>query len=504
MNLTLDKKNYTILSSVVLVVAAILRFHNLGGAELWFDEAVYANNAIGCLNPLMHLNGSEACGGGFSQFILAARQHGSSPIFLPFVYFVLGESIRDPFSIRVLPMIFSLGAVLVLLLLTRVGVDRRICLLAAFMCALSPAQVQYAQEVREYSLGVLGSSMCLYAFFDYINRRNCWPLILMAFIVPFLSYGAIFMIPALGLVLIHLSVKRGGFDHKLSSAALAFSVGCFMSYLITAKFQFDNMSRPNVTRYLPPEENDMLESFTWLIEALYSTFSFNLGNHHVILILLVASSFFLWFCFLGILENTKSRNQRPENLCFFMLPILLGIQIALSFTRIYPMGGIRNTIYMAPLIYLTAATMLNYLLSSERATKITAAISIFSAITFSIYSTYTMPEAWEEVSNPINLLTEHVGSENLNGVYVHHTAVPMTRFHMPDFPGFFGVNAFNRAPRSVEHIVSRNLPCRNWIIFSTYSAKLQSEIIPGLLDRGFPEPQRIRGRNAALYEFDSC
>jgi len=500
MNLTLDKKNYTILCVVVLVIASCLRFYNLDGSDLSHDEATWVNFSFA---P-------------FSEFLNETRNGNTSPIFLPFVYFVLGESIRDPFLIRVLPTIFSLGAILVFLLMPRIEVDRRVCLLAAFMCAISPAQVQLAQQAREYSLGVFGGSMCLYAFFAYINQRMILPLILVAFIVPFLSYGTIFLIPALGMILVLLSLKKGDFDHKLSTAAVTFFLGCLISYSITARFQFARSYSHSAAWYLepyyPPKYDGVSGVINWLVESIYYTFTYNLGNHYsyfanqyTILILLIVTSFFVWFCFLRFLEK-EPRNLRTDHLAFSALLLLLSIQIISSLMLIYPFGGTHQTIFMAPLIYFCVAVMLTDLISSERSTKLTTFISIAFVAVFSVHNAFSMPIAYREY-NPAKLLVEHVSAEDMKDVYVHERATHTIIFHVPDFPGVFGRNKTNGA-KIVEEIVSFNdsinRSCRKWVLFGTEIYNLSGKIISEIVDRGFPEPRIFRDKGSALYEFDNC
>jgi len=371
------------------------------------------------------------------------------------------------------------------------------------MCAFSPAQVQYAQEVREYSLGVLGGSMCLYAFFAYINRGKIWPLVLVAFIVPFLSYGTIFLVVSLGLVLVIFTVIRSDFDYKISIAASAFISACLATYTITAKFQ-SNEKRWYLEQYYPPEDGSTSDILIWLIWSVYDTFMFNLGNHWVILTLLAVSSIFLWFSFLRIKENTSSHKSHSGRYIFLALFILLLIQIAAATIEIYPFGGIRHVIYMGPLVYLCIAIMLNDLLFSDKASMFTSLISIVNVSVFLIFNILAMPKAYAEVTNVIRMMKEHIGYENFDSVYFYYRGHHTLRFHLPNFTGVIGEKFDSDPLKYIEDIMSANLPCRKYIVFMFDPLDTESKIITGLLDRGFPEPQIFQGIRSNIYEFDSC
>ena len=124
------KKKYLIASVAILVIAAALRIYHLGDTSLWLDEAKYANFSYT----------------GFADFIYNTRHYNSSPIFLPLIYWLLGDLVRDPFWIRVPPMIFGLLSVYILLKLPKVGFSRSVAMTSALWLAILPVHIQYSQE----------------------------------------------------------------------------------------------------------------------------------------------------------------------------------------------------------------------------------------------------------------------------------------------------------------------------------------------------------------------
>jgi uncharacterized membrane protein len=150
------RERYVFLSTFVLLVAITLRVIHLGGNSLWLDEAVYANNSMT----------------DFWSFIENTRNKNSSPILLPYLYFLFGENLRDPFLIRVPPAMFSVLSVAVMLVMPKAGISYSAAAMSAFILAVAPAQIEYAQEVREYSLSVLFSSMAIFSYACTVNKPS--------------------------------------------------------------------------------------------------------------------------------------------------------------------------------------------------------------------------------------------------------------------------------------------------------------------------------------------
>ena len=93
----------------LLVVAAGLRFYDLPGHSVWYDEAVAANNSSGTL----------------SEVIPNTRHRNSSPILYPLALWAVQKVDVSAFSIRILPATASVLTVAALLfLLPRAGVNR--------------------------------------------------------------------------------------------------------------------------------------------------------------------------------------------------------------------------------------------------------------------------------------------------------------------------------------------------------------------------------------------
>ena len=79
---------------VILLAAFAVRAYNLGGTSLWFDEAVAVINSN---HP-------------FGEMIQQARGNNTTPIVLPTLWWLFGNSVHTSYTIRFLPLMFGLRA----------------------------------------------------------------------------------------------------------------------------------------------------------------------------------------------------------------------------------------------------------------------------------------------------------------------------------------------------------------------------------------------------------
>ena len=90
----------------LLIAAAALRFYDLPGGSLGYDEAVAANNSRGSLGEVLD----------------RTRNNNSSPILYPIVLYAVQKVESSRTSVRIVPAIASVLTVAALLfLLPRVG-----------------------------------------------------------------------------------------------------------------------------------------------------------------------------------------------------------------------------------------------------------------------------------------------------------------------------------------------------------------------------------------------
>ncbi len=120
----------------ILLLASLLRFYNLSGQSLWSDEG----NSVALAR----------------RTFVEIAQHTAFDIHPPFYYFLLKSwtTLWGDTEIGLRSLSLVLGILLVYLIwyLGTHLFNHRVGLIAAFIAALSPFQIYYAQETRMYIL----------------------------------------------------------------------------------------------------------------------------------------------------------------------------------------------------------------------------------------------------------------------------------------------------------------------------------------------------------------
>lgn len=145
--------------AVVLLVAALLRLWRLDGQSLWVDE-------------ILTLQAANV-GGGLS--LREAFWNIQGPLHSTLIHFVSRVSASEV-ALRAPSAVAGIAAVPVIYLLGRDMVGRRVGLVAAALAAVSPFAVWYSQEVRNYSLVLLFSSVATWMVWRIlVGRGRGWP-----------------------------------------------------------------------------------------------------------------------------------------------------------------------------------------------------------------------------------------------------------------------------------------------------------------------------------------
>jgi uncharacterized membrane protein len=157
--------------SLILLAGAFLRFYQIGHASLWMDEIWSIEMATGRGSLHDHLSSGTIQ---IHQIELTSL-NGAPPAWKiwnsmqryghPPLYYLLLRAWMDvlgngPAGARSLSALFSLFAVVVLFDICRLLQGTRVALLAAALMAFAPAQLDFAQDARNYTLLILLSLCC--------------------------------------------------------------------------------------------------------------------------------------------------------------------------------------------------------------------------------------------------------------------------------------------------------------------------------------------------------
>ena len=176
----------------ITIAAAALRFADLGGKSLWFDEALSIADSVSL---------SSKFGSGYHPPLFYYVLHALIAVF--------GDS---PSVVRLVAAVPGTLTVLALAIATRRLFGDRAALLAAIVLAVSSLHVEYSQEVRMYALATLFLTVATIAashlFRDDgpLAPRREWTIAVLytagAYLAMATHYLAVFVVAAQALALI--------------------------------------------------------------------------------------------------------------------------------------------------------------------------------------------------------------------------------------------------------------------------------------------------------------
>lgn len=338
---------------VLIVVAATLRFYDLPVASLWHDEAVAANNATGTI----------------SDVVENTRNENTSPILWPLGLWVIQKIERSSLSVRVVPATASvLTVAAILFLLPRAGIRRSSALLAGAIMAVSTGAINEAQEVREYSIDTLLAVVMLAGAMLWM-RGEKWMLLVSLFLAPFLQYGLVLLGVA---IVAAVTVKQGSgirwsewrksarrFLLPMAWPVLSLCAGSVMTWFITLRYQFEETGH-GIDNYLATSyyQGDFSDIFA-IFQFVYYR-NINLVGYHIEHIPVILTAILI------IAALIVSREYRNSILTL----ILAGSVMVTSFVAVidwYPLGGIRQLLFLGPIIVVSFACTIPAIIDQIRA-----------------------------------------------------------------------------------------------------------------------------------------
>jgi len=147
-----QKFKYWFLIILMMILAALLRFYDLGGESYWFDEVIMVHVAQGDLSSILH--------------------GGRPPVYVLLAYFwikLFGTSEEATRSLSALAGVISIP---IIYLIGNQLFNRRVGIISAFLMAISQLQIYYSQDFRYYSLFVLITLLSFYFFIVALRSRN--------------------------------------------------------------------------------------------------------------------------------------------------------------------------------------------------------------------------------------------------------------------------------------------------------------------------------------------
>ena len=437
-------------SVVLILFAASLRIYHISQRSLWLDEAIAANISRGTL----------------PETLILTRAFHSAPIVDPLLLYGVEKASTGALAVRIPSLVASLAAVLLMLCFVTIpSIDYRTAGLSALMLSVSAVQVRYAQEVREYSLSVLYAEVLMYVFLSYTSNReeNGSPtlLYLTLFVAPFVQYGLVLfslgVLAALLIVSLTDSKRRVRITHIVTGSVFL-AAGGLLSFFLTLRYQWG-------------EDAWYLQDYYYVPGS--SFLHFVVSNTHYLFTSflpgLAAAAISVVAILVHVVTSIRARCVSPLSVLVFTS---VGVVLACGILHIYPFGGIRQCLFLAPVLCLFAAASLVQI--SSRFTKgvnsvvfatIVCVVVVSGAVQFRSVKPYAEVE---DIQNVLLGLRNQIQSGD--GVYIYPGAVPAVDFYVKERDARFIYGDFHQqAPEKYVSEMLAGLPPkadRLWIVFS--------------------------------------
>ena len=440
-----NARRYIIACVCLLIVAAALRFYNLSDNSLWFDEAKAAINSRGAL----------------SEVAINTRHENSSPILYPLALWAVQKAASTEFSVRVIPAAASalmVGALL--LLMPRFGVPRRAAFIAGLLAALSAAAIEHAQDTREYSVDALCAALMIAGLLQYLRSGGKALLCATLFAAPLLQYGLILFGGAvIGAAALAPAVGRQAADggagqsyavgvwrHIRRRIDLLLPIGCFgaacaISWELTTKYQWVDGGWGG-TYYLAKYyyQGGGFDAAAMAQFAIGRTW--DLLIYHMPPSIAMAAA--VGFVALLAVWLRRRRFNALALLCLLALVIALGA----AFASAYPLGDVRQCLYLGPIVFLAVGGAFHSLVGDAGALARRASagwaltVVACAAIVFAGYGDIQQRNVYhsdDDIKRIFAILEG--GAQEGDAVYVSAWEFPLVTFYKREKPDnyYYGI-----------------------------------------------------------------
>ena len=353
---------YFVVGLCLVVVAAWLRFRGLSVNSLWYDEAITANYSRGSL--------LGALGN--------TRNYDTFPILYPLILYAVQLVESTTFSVRAVPAAAGTMTVAALVfLLPRVGIARPAAFLAGLMLTVSPEEIQNSQDARGYSVDALLAVLMIFGLLKYKQDGSRTLLCAALFAAPLLQYGLVlFGMGVLGTAVFFPPPpleKEPCREHRIPVRTSLWSwldkrrglvwpsawflSGCVVSGWLTLRFQYrENGFVPLLEYYYRGKYTigsvaDFMASQTWeLLRYHLLPYFQDIENERLLSAVVMLAIVVL----VGFPSCRKILSPNPVIVLFLFAVAIANFAAVLGW---YPLGGIRQNIYLGPVIFLAVASV---------------------------------------------------------------------------------------------------------------------------------------------------
>lgn len=315
--------------AALTMAGGALRFFNLGHKSLWYDEAVVYHLVQGSWREILTQN---------------ALENSAPPLYALVLGLLTGPDASEA-VLRTLSALAGLAAIPLCYLLARQFLPARTAWLVPLFVAVSPTQVIYSQQLREYSLTTAVAALLLLAFVRFIRnpgRREAMVLAAVAVLGLLTQYGLGLLLAGLNLVCLGAFLRDRrplpAYGRWLLVQVPAALVAVAL-YVLVIRYQMPLVSEAGAG-YLRPHylgtSLNLLPAFLTAPENDIIGFAFP-----------GMLALFLWL--LGLFAFLMGA---ASGLATAMFLVPTGLVLLGAIAGFYPYGAIRQDIFLTPMVYL--------------------------------------------------------------------------------------------------------------------------------------------------------
>jgi hypothetical protein len=176
---------------LVVLLGAGLRLYHLAAESLWFDEcaSLYISKFVDSKASILDtkLNGEPP----MNAILTKVWYNG---VVRHLTHFPV-TSAKNDFLIRLMPCLLGILAIPLVFLVTRyVLKDPWAGVIAAYLFAISPFQIRYAQELRIYAFFIILAFLAMYCMAKALEENRAWAWFGMVFLLVLMVYSHYFSV----------------------------------------------------------------------------------------------------------------------------------------------------------------------------------------------------------------------------------------------------------------------------------------------------------------------
>lgn len=394
--------------AVTSAIYVAIRLLRLDSSCLWFDE-------------IFSVHAAEHDWAG--MFVFVARDMVHPPLFYAVLKAWISIGGESLFWLRLLPVVFSVIAVIPFLLLCReLALRNSTTVIALFLFAVNGAMIKYAQTLRMYTMLMCVALFSTWLFLRYCRRGS--GIVVLTLVNIVLVYTQYFgWMVVFCEVLYVLAFHRERFKQTLTS--LAISIAAFVPWVVfvlSNRAAEDQLSQ-NIGWQLRPGIRELLTFAIDLIEPIY----FQASNAEPASIYMISLPLLFGIC--GAVVYFLIRQKNVEEVSMMkMLVVFVAVPLIVTFIAswILPLSlwGTRHMIVIVPATLIGFAIVIDSLKPVWLKSVAVTMIVVFSG--YAAVSAFTRPTetqvwcAWNGRAAEIQTQPRPLKIVTLEGLVAYH------------------------------------------------------------------------------------